>query len=78
MNRRREWFNITRVHRLDLIGLGYDGDAVDDATMEHLAHLMSNDYVEQLFYLQVGKYAEELGIPKLKQGIPAGQNTNLV
>ena len=77
MNRRREWF-ITRVHRLDLIGLGFDGDAVDDATMEHLAHLMSNDYVEQLFYLQVGKYAEELGIPKLKQGIPAGQNTNLV
>ena len=72
MNRRREWF-ITRVHRLDLIGLGFDGDAVDDATMEHLAHLMSNDYVEQLFYLQVGKYAEELGIPKLKQGIPAGQ-----
>ena len=66
MNRRREWFNITRVHRLDLIGLGYDGDAVDDATMEHLAHLMSNDYVEQLFYLQVGKYAEELGVPKLK------------
>ena len=73
MKREQEWFSITSVHRLDLIGLGFDGDAVDDATMEHLAHLMSNDYVEQLFYLQVGKYAEELGIPKLKQGFSAGQ-----
>ena len=54
MERKQEWFNITRVHRNDLIGLGFDGDAVDDATMEHLADLMSKDYVEQLFYLQVG------------------------
>ena len=49
MERNQEWFNITRVHRNDLIGLGFDGDAVDDATMEHLADLMSKDYVEQLF-----------------------------
>lgn len=69
MIREKEWFNITSVHRLDLIGLGYDGDAVDDATMEHLARKMSNDYVEQLFYLQVETYAEELGIPKLKRKI---------
>ena len=31
MKRKQEWFNITRVHRNDLIGLGFDGDAVDDA-----------------------------------------------
>lgn len=69
MERKQEWFNITRVHRNDLIGLGFDGNAVDDATMEHLADLMSKDYVEQLFYLQVGTYAEELGIPRLKEAI---------
>jgi hypothetical protein len=34
MHRKQEWFNITSVHRLDLISLGFDGDAVDDATMD--------------------------------------------
>ena len=67
MERNQEWFNITRVHRNDLIGMGFDGDAVDDATMERLASKMCNDYVEQLFYLQVETYAEELGIPRLKE-----------
>ena len=69
MTREKEWFNITSVHRDDLIQAGFDGDAVDDATMEHLADLMSKDYVEQLFYLQVETYAEELGIPRLKEAI---------
>lgn len=69
MKREREWFKITSDHRNDLIGLGFDGDAVDDATMERLASKMCNDYVEQLFYLQVGIYAEELGIPRLKEAV---------
>ena len=65
MEREQEWFKIASIHRNDLIGLGFDGNSVEDATMEHLAHLMSNDYVEQLFYLQIKIYAEELGIPKI-------------
>ena len=69
MKREQEWFKITSVHRDDLIGMGFDGDAVDDATMERLAGKMCNDYVEQLFYLQLETYAEELGIPKLKDAI---------
>ena len=44
MDRKQEWFTITSVHRLDLIGLGFDGDAVDDATMEHLTHLINRDF----------------------------------
>lgn len=69
MKREQEWFKITSVHRDDLIGLGFDGDAVDDVMMERLASKMSNDYVEQLFYLQIQIYAEELGIPKLKEAL---------
>lgn len=69
MKREKEWFKITSVHRDDLIQAGFDGDVFDDATMERLASKMCNDYVEQLFYLQVGIYAEELGIPRLKEAV---------
>lgn len=69
IKREQEWFKITSVHRNDLIGLGFDGDAVNDATMERLASKMCNDYVEQLFYLQVETYAEALGIPRLKEAV---------
>lgn len=65
MERGKEWFNITSVHRDDLIQAGFDGDAVDDATMERLACKMCDDYVEQLFWIHIGIYAEELSIPKL-------------
>lgn len=67
MKREKEWFNITSVHRDDLIQAGYDGDAVDDATMECLANKMSNDYVEQLFWVHLDILAECLGIPKLPE-----------
>lgn len=53
MTREKEWFNITSVHRDDLIQAGFDGDAVDDATMERLASKMCDDYVEQLFWYKL-------------------------
>ena len=49
MKRERDGFMVTGVHRDDLIGIGFDGDAVDDVTMEHLARLMCNGYVENCF-----------------------------
>lgn len=67
MKREKEWFQIICVHRDDLIQAGFDGDAVDDATMERLASKMSNDYVEQLFWLQIEILAEALGIKKLQK-----------
>ena len=66
MKREKEWFQITSVHRDDLIEAGFDGDAVDDAIMERLASKMSDDYVEQLFWIHIGIIAEDLGIAKLK------------
>lgn len=65
MKRDKEWFKITSVHRDDLIHAGFDGDDVDDATMERLASKMCDDYVEQLFWEHIGIIAEYLGIPKL-------------
>ena len=65
MKRKKEWFKITSVHRDDLIQAGFDGDAVDDATMERLASKMCDDYVEQLFWVHIEFFAEYLGIPKL-------------
>jgi hypothetical protein len=67
MKREKEWFQITCVHREDLIQAGFDGDAVDDATMERLASKMSDDYVGQLFWEHIGIIAEILGIPKLEK-----------
>lgn len=66
MKREKEWFQITSVHRDDLIEAGFDGNSVDDTVMEQLASKMSDDYVEQLFWIQIGIIAEYLGIPKLK------------
>ncbi|MBR4898446.1 MAG: hypothetical protein IKZ48_06650 [Prevotella sp.] len=68
MERNKEWFKITNVHRDDLIQAGFDGNAVDDATMERLASKMCDDYVTQLFWEHIGVIAEYLGIPKLSEG----------
>lgn len=75
MKREKEWFNITNVHRDDLIKAGFDGDAVDDATMERLASKMCDDYVEQLFWEHMGIIAESLSIPKLQ--IDESKRTNI-
>ena len=63
--RKKEYFNISCVHRDDLIQAGFDGRSVDDETMERLARKMEEDYVEQLFWSHLAIIAEELGINKL-------------
>lgn len=63
----KEWFKITSVHRDDLIAIGFDGNAVDDATMERLANKMGDDYVAQLFWDHLEIIAEYLDIPPLKE-----------
>ena len=57
-------FNITSVHRDDLEHAGFDASPVDDATMEHLASKMADDYCEQLFWDQLPIIAEIVGIPR--------------
>ena len=65
MKREKEWFKITSVHRDDLIQAGFDGDAVDDATMERLASKMCDDHVGRRIRVHIDIIAEYLGIPKL-------------
>lgn len=60
------YFDITSVSRHDLEHEGYDTSNVDDDTMRRLASKMGDDYVEQLFWIQIPILAEYLGIP-LKQ-----------
>ncbi|MEX1014349.1 MAG: hypothetical protein WDZ80_04280 [Candidatus Paceibacterota bacterium] len=57
-------FDITSVHRDDLASAGFDASQVDDATMQHLASKMADDYCEQLFWDQLPIIAEILGIPR--------------
>ncbi len=57
-------FKITSVHRDDLEQAGFDASLVDDATMEHLASKMADDYCEQLFWDQLPIIAEIMGIPR--------------
>ena len=73
MERRKEYFKITSVHRDDLIEAGFDGNFVDDATMERLAKMMSENYIENLFWYQIEAYAEILGIPLLDKDIDDGE-----
>ncbi len=60
-------FKITGVHRDDLEVAGFDASNVDDATMERLASRMSDDYLEQLFWVHLPIIAEYLDIPR-KEG----------
>lgn len=55
-------FKITSVHRDDLEQAGFDTSQIDDATMQHLASEMADDYYEQLFWDQLPIIAEILGI----------------
>ena len=60
----KDYFVITRVHRDDLDGIGFDVSEVTDCTMERLASKMANDYLEQLYWIQLPILAEDLDIPK--------------
>ena len=66
MKREKEWFQITCIHRDDLIQAGFDGDSVDDSTMERLACKMCDDYVEHLFWIHMDIIAKDFGISKLR------------
>lgn len=60
-----EYFDISFVHRDDIKDSGYDGDKLDDATMERLANKM-NDYNLEYGYREDLELAcEKLEIPKL-------------
>lgn len=60
-----EYFDISCVHRDDIKDSGYDGDKLDDATMERLANKM-NDYNLEYGYREDLELAcEKLEIPKL-------------
>ncbi len=67
MKREKEIFQIAGIHRDDLIKAGFDGDNVDDATMERLASKMGDDYIGQLFWDHIGVIAQHLGIPVLQE-----------
>jgi hypothetical protein len=72
MKREIDYFKITSVHRDDLIEAGFDGNSVDDATMERLARMMSENYIENLFWYQIEDYANYLGIPPLGKDLVDG------
>lgn len=60
-----EYFDISCVHRDDIKDSGYDGDKLDDATMERLAN-KTNDYNLEYGYREDLELAcEKLEIPKL-------------
>lgn len=61
------YFQITSIHRNDLLHKGFDVSNVTDSDMATLARKLADDYCEQLFWLSMEIIAEEgLNIPKLK------------
>jgi hypothetical protein len=60
-------FDITSVHRDDLLHLGFDTSEVDDDTMLNLAAKLADDYCEQLFWGSLETIASILGIPKTSE-----------
>ena len=66
-SRRTEFFEITSVARADLEELGFDASQVDDATMEHLARKLADDYVQNHFWLALDIIAELQDVPKRRK-----------
>ena len=57
---RQEFFPIdVEISREDLESLGFDTKDVEDETMEKLAKKMSNDYMEQLYWISMKTIASE-------------------
>lgn len=66
-NDKKEFFEITSVSREDLEDVGFDTSNVTDEQMEHLARMMADDYLEQLFWTSMEIIAEDfIGIPKVR------------
>lgn len=60
-----EYFDISCVHRDDIKDSGYDGDKLDDATMERLANKMNDYNLEYSYREDLELACEKLEIPKL-------------
>jgi len=60
----KEYFEISKLHREDLEGLGFDTSNMSDDIMERLASKLGDDYCEQLFWSSLEIIAEALNIPK--------------
>lgn len=67
MKRVKDIFEIASLHRDDLTAIGFDGNSVDDSTMERLASKMCDDYIDYLFWWHLESIANNLGIKKMKQ-----------
>lgn len=59
------YFIITRMHRADFEGMGYDASKLTDADMERIAEKMGESYVENQFWIDLEFWAEEYGLDKI-------------
>lgn len=69
------YFPITAIHRDDLASKGFDTRNISDATMEHLARKMADDYCEQLFWDSMVVIASDrFDIPRLPECPKCGEH----
>ena len=66
-NPKDTFFDVVRIHRDDLKAKGFDGDKVDDKTMEQLASKMGDIMVEYDFWDILPDLCENYGIPRLEE-----------
>ena len=59
-----EFFPITSISRDDLAMLGYKTENITDEEMTILAKKMSNDYLNQMYWLSMDIIAEDMGFEK--------------
>ena len=59
------YFEITTLHRDDLLSKGFDTSQVDDCMMKEIAHKMSNAYQENNYWIDMEIIAEDR-VPKYK------------
>lgn len=57
-------YPISTVHRKDLQAKGFDTRKISDDQMEELADQMSEDYLEQTFWVSLELIADGLGFPR--------------
>jgi len=61
---KKDFFEISSLHRDDLESIGYDTSRIDDFTMKSLASKLGDDYCEQLFWNSLPILADHFDIPK--------------
>jgi hypothetical protein len=64
MKKAHDWRCQISVDRSDLKIEGYDVSKVDDATMSRLARKMAEEYIENVFWIDLPITADSLGIPR--------------